>query len=105
MSWSLFSEDEMTGRKVWMSLDEGPPGKTLWRVEMPVEGLVDANAEAEKATHGVRFGDWNRVASVPLNILEKTQLDTAIQMGDDKYVSKVLNDSDYRGFRTSRGQV
>ncbi|HRA55643.1 MAG TPA: hypothetical protein PLQ83_18440 [Thermoflexales bacterium] len=105
MSWVLFDEDPVTGRKRWMSLDEGPPGKTLWRIELPVDGLVDANAEAEKATQGVRFGDWNRVASVPLNILEKTQLDTAIQMGDDKYVSKVLNDSDNSKFRTSRGRV
>lgn len=105
MSWSLFDTDPMTGRKVWFSLDEGPPGKTLWRVEMPIDGLADANAEAEKATHGLRLPEWNRVASVPLNILEKTQLDTAIQMGDSKYVGKVLNDSDYSKFRTSRGRV
>jgi hypothetical protein len=105
MSWSLFEEDALTGRKVWMSLDEGPPGKTLWRVEMPIDGLVDANAEAEKATHGIRLPDWNRVASIPTNILEKTQLDTAIQMGDDRYVSKVLNDSDFSKLRTSRGRV
>lgn len=88
-----------------MSLDEGPPGKTLWRIELPIDGLVDANAEAEKATQGVRLPDWNRVASIPLNILEKTQLDTAIQMGDDKYVSKLLNDPDFSKLRTSRGAV
>jgi len=105
MSWTLFDEDPWTGRKVWMSVDEGPPGKTLWRVEMPIEDVLEANAEAEKATQGVRFGEWNRVASVPTNILEKTQLDTAIQMGDNRYVSKILNDSDYAGFRTSRGRV
>lgn len=105
MSWTLFSEDVITGRKVWFSLDEGPVGKTVWRVEMPIEGLAEANAEAEKATHGVRFGEWNRVASVPLNILEQTGLDTAIQMGDDRYVSKLLNDTDYSDFRTSRGKV
>lgn len=105
MSWTLFDEDALTGRKVWMSLDEGPPGKTLWRVEMPMDGLADANADAEKATHGVRLPEWNRVASIPLNILEKTQLDTAIQMGDDRYVSRFLNDSDNSKFRTSRGSV
>lgn len=105
MSWTLFEDDPLTGRKLWMSLDEGPPGKTLWRYEMPIDGLADANAEAEKLTHGVRLPEWNRVASVPINILEKTQLDTAIQMGDDKYVSKVLNDSDNSKFRTSRGRV
>jgi hypothetical protein len=105
MSWSLFEHDPVTGRRIWMSLDEGPPGKTLWRIEMPAEDIIAANAEAEKLTHGLRLPDWNRVASLPTNILEKTQLDTAIQMGDDKYVSKVLNDSDFSKLRTSRGRV
>lgn len=102
MGWTLVERDPLTGRELYMMLDGD---KTHFRIDMPIDGLVDANAEAEKLTHGVRFGDWNRVASVPLNILEKTQLDTAIQMGDDKYVSKLLNDSDYSGFRTSRGKV
>ena len=102
MSWVLFDRDPLTGREVYFQLDGD---KTHWRIDMPVDGILEANAEAEKATHGVRFGDWNRVASIPLNILEKTQLDTAIQMGDDRYVSKVLNDGDNARFRTSRGRV
>lgn len=105
MSWSLFEHDPVTGRKIWMSLDEGPPGKTLWRVEVPIDALAEQNAEAEKATHGVKFGDWNRVASVPLNILEKSGLDTAVQMRDDRFLSKWLNDADHSKFRTSRGRV
>lgn len=105
MSWSVFDHDPVTGRTIWVSLDEGPPGKTLWRVEVPIDGLVEANAEAEKATHGVKFGDWNRIASVPLNILEKSGLDTAVQMRDNRFISKFLNDSDNSKFRTSRGRV
>jgi len=105
MSWVLFDTDPDTGRKIWMSLDEGPPGKTLWRVEMPIDSLIEANAEAEKATHGKRFGDWNRIASVPTNILEQTGLDTAVQMQDDRFLSKWMNDSDNAKFRTSRGRV
>jgi len=105
MSWSLFEHDPLTGRKIWMSLDEGPPGKTLWRIEMPMDGLAEANAEAEKLTHGQRLPDWNRVASVPLNILEKSGLDTAVQMRDDRFVSRFLNDPDHSKFRTSRGKV
>jgi len=101
-TWTLFDRDPLTGREVYFMLDGE---HTRWRIDMPIDGLVNANAEAEKATYGMRFGEWNRVASVPLNILEKTGLDTAIQMGDDRYVSKVLNDSDNSGFRTSRGKV
>lgn len=105
MSWTLFEHDPLTGRKIWMSLDEGPPGKTLWRVEVPMDSLAEANAEAEKATHGQRFGDWNRVASIPFNVMEKTGLDTAIQARDDRFVSGWLNDADHSKFRTSRGKV
>jgi hypothetical protein len=105
MSWTLFEHDPLTGRNIWMSLDEGPPGKTLWRVELPIDSVIESNAEAEKATHGVRLPDWNRVASVPLNIVEKTGLDVAVQSRDDRFLSKWLNDADHSKFRTSRGKV
>jgi hypothetical protein len=105
MSWTLFEHDPLTGRRIYMSLDEGPPGKTLWRVEIPVDDVIEANAEAEKASHGHRFGDWNRVASVPVNIMEKTGLDIAVQARDNRFLSKFLNDSDNAKFRTSRGKV
>lgn len=105
MSWTLFDHDPLTGRKVWFSLDEAPEGKTAWRVEMPVDDVIAANAEAEKATHGARLPEWNRVASVPLNIMEKVGLDVAVQSKDDRFLSKVLNDSDFSKFRTSRGRV
>lgn len=105
MSWSLFDHDPVTGRKIWMSLDEGPDGTTLWRVEVPIDDLIDQNAEAEKLTHGQKLPDWNRVASVPFNIMEKTGLDVAIQAKDDRFLSKFLNDADYSKFRTSRGRV
>ena len=105
MSWVLFERDPLTGRRTYFSLDEGSFGKTFWRIEMPIDGLIESNAEAEKATHGQRFGDWNRVASVPLNIMEKSGLDVAIASRDNKFISKFLNDIDNGKFRTSRGRV
>ena len=105
MSWTLFDHDLLTGRKVWFSLDEAPEGKTAWRVEMPIDSVIEANAEAEKATHGAKLPDWNRVASVPINIMEKTGLDVAVQARDNRFLSKFLNDSDNAKFRTSRGRV
>jgi len=102
MSWVLFDRDVLTGREIYFMLDGD---KTHWRIDTPIDGLIDANHEAEKASHGNKFGEWNRVASVPLNLLEKTGLDTAVQMQDDRFLSKWLNDPDHRGFRTSRGKV
>lgn len=100
--WVLFERDPLTGREIYMMLDGD---KTHFRIDTPIDGLMEANAEAEKATHGVKLPEWNRIASVPLNILEKTGLDTAVQMKDDRFLSRWMNDSDNAGFRTSRGKV
>lgn len=105
MSWSLFDHDPVTGRKIWMSLDEGPEGRTAWRVELPAADIVEANAIAEALTHGKPLPEWNRVASIPINIMEKTGLDVAVQSRDDRFLSKFLNDPDHSKFRTSRGRV
>lgn len=100
----FFEHDPEIGRTVWLVFNEKGEMKGA-HVEQDADAIIAANMEAEKATHGVRFGDWNRAASVPLTFLEKTGLGDAIDQGDDAYVSKILNDSDYAGFRTSRGKV
>jgi hypothetical protein len=74
-------------------------------VEQEVDPIIEANKMWADISSGTRFGDYNRVASVPLTFLEKTGLGDAIDAGDRKYMSKVLNDSDHAGFRTSRGKV
>lgn len=104
LHWRFFDHDPEIGRTVWIGYNEKGEMKAA-HVEQEVDGIIAANAEAEKETHGQRFGDWNRAASVPLTFLEKTGLDQAIDAHDKCYISKVLNDSDYRGFRTSRGNV
>lgn len=104
LHWVLFDQDPELGRTVWIGYDDAgnPRGA---HVEQEVDAILDANAEAEKLTHGVRFGEWNHAASVPLTFMEKSGLGEAIDQRDRRYMSKVLNDSDYRGFRTSRGRV
>lgn len=100
----FFDHDPEIGRTVWLVFDERGHLRGA-HVEQEIDAILDANAEAEKLTHGQRFGDWNRAASVPLTFLEKTGLDQAIDGGDRKYVSRVLNDSDHQKLRTSRGRV
>lgn len=100
----FFEHDPEIGRTVWLIFNERGELRGA-HVEQDVDAIIAANREAEKATHGQRFGDYNRAASVPLTFLEKTGLDQAIDAGDRRYISKVLNDSDYSGFRTSRGKV
>lgn len=100
----FFEHDPEIGRTTWLVFDDRGNLKGA-HVEQNVDGILAANADAEKLTHGHRFGDWNRAASVPLTMMEKTGLGDAIDAGDGRYVSKILNDSDYAKFRTSRGRV
>ena len=100
----FFEHDPEIGRTVWLIFDDKGQLKGA-HVEQDVDAIVEANRRAEIETHGKRFGDYNRVASVPLTFLEKTGLGDAIDARDRKYISKVLNDSDNSGFRTSRGKV
>jgi hypothetical protein len=100
----FFEHDAEIKRTVWLVFNEKGQLRGA-HVEQDVTAIFEANAEAEKATHGQRFGDYNRAASVPLTLMEKTGLDQAIDGRDDRYVSKILNDSDFSKLRTSRGRV
>jgi hypothetical protein len=100
----LFEEDPEIGRTVWLVFDERGNLKGA-HVEQNVDHIIEANKLALSESAGAKFGDYNRVASVPLTFLEQTGLDQAIDGGDRKYMSKVLNDSDFSGLRTSRGKV
>lgn len=100
----FFDYDPDIKRTVWLIFDDQGRMKGA-HVEQEVDDILAQNAEAEKATHGVRFGDYNRVASVPLTFLERTGLGEAIDARDQRYVSKILNDSDNSKLRTSRGKV
>lgn len=100
----FFEHDPEIGRTVWLVYDEY--GRLCGaHVEQEVDAILEANAEAEKLTHGRPFGDYNRVASVPLTFFEKTGLGEAVDGGDRNYISKILNDADNAKLRTSRGKV
>lgn len=100
----FFEHDPEIGRTVWLVFNDRGELKGA-HVEQEIDAILDANADAEKQTHGMRFGEYNRIASVPLTFLEKTGLGDAIDAGDRGYLSRVLNDSDNSRFRTSRGRV
>jgi len=100
----FFEHDPEIGRTVWLVFDEMGRLKGA-HVEQEIDAILDANAEAEKLSHGARFGDYNRIASVPLTFFEKTGLGEAVDAGDRRYLSRLLNDPDHSKFRTSRGKV
>jgi len=100
----FFEHDAEIGRTVWLVFDDKGNLRGA-HVEQEADALIEANKIDYERTVGAKFGDWNKAASVPLTFLEKTGLGDAIDAGDRRYLSKVLNDSDNQKFRTSRGRV
>lgn len=100
--WLRMELDLATGRSVWMTEQDG---NLVFRVDMPLDAIFDANAEAEKLTQGVRFGDYNRVASIPHHLVYQNGVNDAVEQQDSQWLSRFLNDSDNQKWRTSRGRV
>ncbi|MGL4527343.1 MAG: hypothetical protein ACRCUC_10225 [Aestuariivirga sp.] len=101
--FSLLGRNFVTGETVWIR--ERDDGGFDIRHDQDVEPLLKTNVEVEKETYGKRFGDWNRIASVPDNVAMATGLDEAHKQGDKKFIKRFFNDADNRKFRTSRGSV
>lgn len=104
--WHLVGEDHATGIRRFVMV-ENINGK--FRVHVKTENhatglILDANARSRSNTAGRRWGDGQRVASIPLDIWNK-HLQEAHRLGDDAYVSKWLNDADHAGFRTFEGTL
>ena len=98
----LIDHDVATGRCTWMAEQDG---QYVFRVDMPLNDVFDQNHEAFMETLGRKFGDYNRIASVPHHLLYSSGLSEAIDQQDSKFLNRWINDSDHQKFRTSRGSV
>lgn len=101
-SWTLIDHDIETGRSVWMAFQDD---QYVFRVDMPLNDIFDQNKDALVETIGRKFGDYNRVASIPHHLIYQNGVDDAMRQHDDKWLAKFLNDPDNQKFRTSRGRV
>jgi len=103
--FQLIDWDPKTGRTVWQAYDER--GNVVIRTDTPVAASIAENTAARNATPDGWKGDYHRIASVPMQLLydENLGLNKAIQNGDDAYLSRWLNDSDNRAWRTKEGNV
>lgn len=100
-TWQILDWDPLTGRTVRGYEEEG----ILYvRTEYPVEELAERNAFFRAEGEHCRFGEGKRVASIPLNLFHD-QLFDACRNGDQKFLSRWLNDGDHQMFRTFRGKV
>jgi hypothetical protein len=102
--FALLTCDDATRTAVWVRFD-GDGGMTLRTDQYGVEAAIEPNAEFEKSTHGKKFGDWNRIASVPNILAEQHNIDEMLRQGDNKALSRFFNDPENAKLRTSRGRV
>jgi hypothetical protein len=101
-AWRLFDYDFLTGRSVWV-LHDG--NQTHFRTDYPVDKLVEVNQASRNMAQSGFKGDYHLVASVPLNLAYDSGLMDAHSQGDQKFISKWMNDGDNRAFRTKEGTV
>lgn len=100
--WTLFDYDVKSGRQVWVLHNDD--GSTTFRTDYPVQPTIDINTAQRNMSQSGWKGDYHHVASVPANVFYD-QLATASMEDDKKYLSKWLNDSDNRAWRTKDGTV
>lgn len=100
--WYLVDHDFQLKRTVW-ARDNGD-GTTTYRTDYEVDPTIEINKAQRNLAQGGWKGDYHHVASIPLNVYYD-QLAEASRQGDDKFISKWLNDSDNRAWRTKEGQL
>ena len=98
----LMEHDPETGTLKWFVRVSDTHDAII--TQTPVDDLLDANAEAMNASIGKRFGEGQRVASIPMDVYYDKLLEP-VKQHDQKYIARFLNDSDNSKFRTFRGKI
>lgn len=104
LHWVVLEHDPEIKRTTYVGYDDkGIPRGA--HVEQEVDPILEQNALLRSANAGRKWGDYKPSASIPVTLFEKLGMQDAITAKDRKFISKVLNDSDYSKFRTSDGKV
>ncbi len=100
-NWTLFAYDQETGRTIWSTWIDG---KITFRIDTPVDHIIHANMIDRTSDHPDRFGDYVRIASIPLQHFYDVGLAEASVQQDNKFISRFINDSDNAAWRTREGR-
>lgn len=101
--WAVFDRNDELGRVVLFRKVEGG---TEFATVYLVDGILDANTEARNSAPSGWKGDYHRIASLsPAVAYGDGYVAQAIKEGDDKVLTKWLNDSDNSRWRTKDGTV
>jgi hypothetical protein len=85
-------------------------GKHVLRHTQDVSSILDANRRAQADSIGSRFGDFARVASIPMAVVlewkQKYGINAMAPTPEDKIrMVALLNDPDYAYLRTRGGKL
>jgi len=101
MTEKIFNIDPVSGIKSVWHYDDATDTAFIEK-RQDVTEIIDNNKRQFNEDHG-RYGEWNKVASIPLNVYfdlkQKGIVDDPVAM------KKWLNDPDNRFFRTRPGRV
>jgi len=100
--WTLHSSDMKRGKYTWARTN--PDGSTTYRTDVVVDRIAELNARHRNLAENGWKGDYHMIASIPVNVFWD-KLSEATRQGDDKYISRFLNDSDNRAWRTKEGRL
>lgn len=103
--WLLLAENKQSGVSTWAKY-EGDD--VIIQERQDVDALLDdITAQRNVAEDGWKGDGLHSVARIPLAMLHDTQdgIGRAIKAGDDDYVTKFLNDSNFGKLRTKEGML
>ncbi len=99
----FFNEDKEQGIRRFFYYDEETDQATI-ETQQDVTAIIEENKqEYAQIDERARWGEWTRVASIPLSIYY--QLKAEGKLDDQAYMKRWLNDPDNKYFRTRSGQV
>lgn len=101
--WELIDWNPMTGATHWQAIVDG---KRVIRTDYDADQILAGNKAAQAEFAGRRWseGIGDPIASVPMNVFLET-LQPMMAQGDDKAVSRWLNDGDNAAWRMKEGRV
>jgi hypothetical protein len=104
MARRLFSSDPESGITKWWN-DSEESDEIVMHTEQDVTSIMEANKAAYSLYNGPKdkWGEWERVASIPLSMYMKLKSEGKLQ--DKAYITRMLNDMEYRHLRTRPGKV
>jgi hypothetical protein len=94
---------EWPDKRTWIKCDE-KTGLPLESCDLYlVDPLIENNKQRFNDSVGKKYGDGQIIASIPNDIYWNTIVPME-KNGDDKAITRWLNDSDNRAFRTFKGR-